>query len=476
MPSLIDGTPSLWRTITLAATLKGIPSKIVIQAIKDNMEIEIKDKKIKLRPNGKDKITIRATIYDAEGKLVSKLPKRKIKFQVEAQPPDVDINGVVSSSERNNKAQARKKIEDIYKKEKAAAATAKKVANSAIPRGIINRTEKAIRNGQADVSYTSPNLGGNQTGMAVDKITVTLPAKTGSNSNEIKQTLDVNLSYNLEEVDAGTGYEISSSSTGKHATNKTKNKIKEAGKLWNAILDRDEKFFPYINDALININDAKEVLSKLDHQKCLESVGKALGKLRDPVWSDYDMKIEDEPVDNSLDLQIVRNVKDRDTWKAHSEAIASLVHASNLLQSERSLHAHEPAADLANASQEIKWAYENLSVRNRPQNFRITALNLRHGGIYPPHQTHRDGKDADIGLMSGEAKGTVPETDRTTLNAKRKYFRDEKTYDRPLTLLLIKIFVNVGVSAILIYDANIRGPKISNHVPAHHNHLHIDFD
>jgi len=175
------------------------------------------------------------------------------------------------------------------------------------------------------------------------------------------------------------------------------------------------------------------------------------------------------------------------TWKAITDAETNLNQAKNHLEP---LDASKAKDNLKKASDKIKLARKNLRyARERPAKFKVTSLNLKHDRIFCPHYFHRNGKDADIGLMkTGDARGVVPECktsctkahthlhDRTTANANRKYTR-ETGYDRPLTRLLIEVFRSVGASKILIHDRNITQDTIvRSRVSGHHHHLHIDFD
>ena len=93
----------------------------------------------------------------------------------------------------------------------------------------------------------------------------------------------------------------------------------------------------------------------------------------------------------------------------------------------------------------------------------ITAGNLRWGGLYPPHFTHRIGNEIDFRPMSFDGKPTW-------CNANGNY----PNYDREKTLALIKIFKDAGADEIYFND-----PKSfefgAKPLSGHHNHVHISW-
>ena len=92
-----------------------------------------------------------------------------------------------------------------------------------------------------------------------------------------------------------------------------------------------------------------------------------------------------------------------------------------------------------------------------PQPVTITAGNLRWGGLYPPHLTHRWGAELDLRPM-------------TTNGAPGRW--DGANYDRERTQILVDALRQLGASTIYFND-----PKLQNVAPlaGHDDHLHASF-
>lgn len=91
--------------------------------------------------------------------------------------------------------------------------------------------------------------------------------------------------------------------------------------------------------------------------------------------------------------------------------------------------------------------------------FGIGDISLEHGGPMPPHQTHQNGRQADIRpLRTDGLPAPVSITD--------------STYSRERTQLLVKSFLaHRNVHRILFNDTAIKGVHF---FPGHHNHLHVE--
>ncbi|MFN8674528.1 MAG: hypothetical protein U0457_20910 [Candidatus Sericytochromatia bacterium] len=94
----------------------------------------------------------------------------------------------------------------------------------------------------------------------------------------------------------------------------------------------------------------------------------------------------------------------------------------------------------------------------------ITAGNLRHGGLYPPHFTHRTGLEIDFRPMSKDGNPTYCNPDGSF----------GSNYDREKTSEFIKLAKSEGITEIFFND-----PKLANlgvePLEGHSDHLHISF-
>lgn len=95
----------------------------------------------------------------------------------------------------------------------------------------------------------------------------------------------------------------------------------------------------------------------------------------------------------------------------------------------------------------------------------ITAGNLKWGGLYPPHFTHRYGEALDIRPMSSDGQSTWCNTDGNSA----------KNYDREKTLELIKFLNQSGASEIYFNDP--QAVKFgAKPLAGHHNHIHVSWN
>jgi hypothetical protein len=118
------------------------------------------------------------------------------------------------------------------------------------------------------------------------------------------------------------------------------------------------------------------------------------------------------------------------------------------------------------ARQNAPDSNRDLADQTIPEEFTITALNLRHGGVYPPHKGHRDGLGVDVRpINAGGEKG------RWKIKVKKKW-RKNPNYKRAATSKLVNIFRQNGAKKIFFND-----PKIPNVTPlgGHDDHLHVNF-
>lgn len=117
-----------------------------------------------------------------------------------------------------------------------------------------------------------------------------------------------------------------------------------------------------------------------------------------------------------------------------------------------------------NIAKKLLALVEKIKEANWTIPITITAGNLRHGGLYPPHFTHRTGLEIDFRPMSKDGKPTW-------CNPDGKY---AENYDREKTIEFINLAKVEGVTEIFFND-----PKLSNigvtPLEGHSDHLHISF-
>src|SRR5690606_32007139 len=97
-----------------------------------------------------------------------------------------------------------------------------------------------------------------------------------------------------------------------------------------------------------------------------------------------------------------------------------------------------------------------------PQPLTITAGNLRWGGLYPPHFTHRRGASLDLRPMSTDGNPTWCSTNGEC----------GANYDRQQTIRLVKILKAAGAVKIYFNDPETFAYG-AQPLSGHHNHLHV---
>ncbi|HYG58705.1 MAG TPA: penicillin-insensitive murein endopeptidase, partial [Symbiobacteriaceae bacterium] len=90
----------------------------------------------------------------------------------------------------------------------------------------------------------------------------------------------------------------------------------------------------------------------------------------------------------------------------------------------------------------------------------INDISLPHGGYFPPHASHRNGRDADLRPMRNDG-AEAPVTWKMA------------AYSRQLTQALVdQLWATGEVELIFFNDPSVRGVQ---HWPGHDDHLHVRF-
>jgi hypothetical protein len=122
-------------------------------------------------------------------------------------------------------------------------------------------------------------------------------------------------------------------------------------------------------------------------------------------------------------------------------------------------YVHKSVADtlvaLAKKVINLEWKYP----------LTVTAANLRWGGLYPPHFTHRTGFELDLRPMSIDGKPTWCDTNG-------KFYPN---YDREKMTELVKMLKATGAKEMYFND-----PKLyefgTKPLSGHHHHIHVSWD
>lgn len=135
------------------------------------------------------------------------------------------------------------------------------------------------------------------------------------------------------------------------------------------------------------------------------------------------------------------------------------IEGSLVISEATGVYVHRTVADilvsLAQRVKSLNWKYP----------LTITAGNLRWGGLYPPHFSHRSGFEVDIRPMSKDGKPTWCDTNG-------KFYPN---YDRDMMIELVKLLKETNPKEMYFND-----PKIYEYgtkpLSGHHHHIHVSWD